>query len=95
MTLEMIRHSFMGAEYGEVLCFDKACHSNAIGPKILAHYHKGYGMTAKPATDKNRRLLDDSIRDHNRNHRMKMFIGHRESLMEGEYSKVVYEKGSE
>lgn len=85
----------MGAEYGEVLCYDPKCHSKSIGPKILASYHHGYGMEAKPASDKDRRKLDDAARDHPQSHRMKMFIGHREFVMDGDYSKVVYEKGTE
>ena len=86
----------MGAEYGEVLCYDKKCHTS-VGPKTLAKYHHGYGLEAKPASDKDRRLLDDSVRDHNRNHKMKMFIGHRESIQDPDtgYSKVVYERGKE
>jgi len=93
--LELIRHNWLGAECGEVLCYDKKCNTS-IGPKTLAEYHKGYGMDAKPATDKDRRKLDDAVRDHNRNHKMKMFIGHREMLIgEDGYSKVIYEKGHE
>jgi len=92
VTLEYIQHDYLGAEFGEALCDDIACHTS-IGSKMLAHYHNGYGENATPATSKQREDLLKAVQRHPQKHLMRIIIGHAEENRDPitGNSKTIYE----
>ena len=82
MTIEEVRHDYLGAEWGGAFCCDRACHSRTVGIKSLFEYHHGYGEEAPKQTPQEREKLFDACNKHDQSHRMKIIIGHGEIIMD-------------
>ena len=90
--IEYIRHDYLGAMHITAICDDKDCRTS-IGAKVIAQKHKGYEHEgAEEITPEERKKVDAVVAEHNRNHNIRVIIGHHSEMdIDKGVSKTVYE----